>query len=293
MAKVLLRWALPMAALFVLGPAASRLVVLLHAADGSRDVTLLVNTTPILGAAVIAGIIALAIVGALPAARLFGPRAALLTAGFTLTWASWYTAPLSMLVRRAEPTSVLTTLAIEGAIVAAFGMLMLMLIFHVGARAHDPKDHLVGEGGMELRRTFTTPVGLVSMLGAAAAALLITWALAREPQRGQSIFAAFVAGIGAGAVGVWAGTFIDRDVPRGAPIVAMLLLAIVAPLIGLVSPGAGAMRDAVVTDAFLGPVRLQGLDWLIGASIGVPMGLSWVRAAIESSESHEHKPARA
>jgi len=293
MVKVLLRWALPLAALFVLGPAASRLVVLLQASDGSRDVTLLINTSPALGVAVIVGVIALALVGALPAAALFGPRAALLTAGFTLAWAAWYTSPLSTLVRRAEPGGVLTTLAIEGALIGALGLAMLWLVCRVGARAHDPKDHMLGEGGLELKRTLTTQAGLLGLVASLAAALIVTWALARDPQRGQSLFAAFAAGVAAGAVGVWAGSFADRDVPRGAPVLAMLLLAVVGPLIGLVAPGAQALRDAVVDDAILGPVRLQGLDWLVGASVGVPMGLSWVRGAIDSSEGRGHKPARA
>ncbi len=293
MTKVFLRWALPLAALFVLGPAASRLVVLLHAADGSRDVSLLVNTSPVLGIAVILGVFGLALVGALPAAALVGPRSALLTAGVTFAWASWYTSPLSMLVRRADAGSLLVTLAIEGAIVALLGLGTLWLIFRLGARADDEHDHLIGEGGLELRRCLTTPVGLACIAASIAAAALVTWALAREPQRGQSIFAAFAAGIAAGGVGVWAGSFIDRDVPRGAPMLAMLVLAFAAPLVGLVVPGAEALGPSVVGDDILGVLRLQGMDWLVGALVGVPVGLSWVRAAIDSSEGHEPKPARA
>ncbi len=293
MTKVFLRWALPLAALFVLGPAASRLVVMLQAADGSRDVSILVNTSPALGVGVLLGVVALALIGALPAAVLVGPRSALLTAGITLAWASWYTSPLSMLVRRGEAGSLLITLAVEGALAAVLGLAILWLIFRFGAGERDEKDPLTGPEGMELKRSVTTTVGLAAMAGAIAAAVLVTWALAREPQRGQSIFAAFAAGIAAGGVGVWAGSFVDRDVPRGAPMIAMLVLAFVAPLIGLGVPGAAALQAAGVDDDLLGLLRLQGLDWLVGATIGVPMGLSWARAAIDSSERDQRRPARA
>ncbi len=282
MTKAILRWATPLLALFVLGPAASRLVGLLRASDGSEDVTLLVNTTPALGAAVALGIVGLALVAALPASRALGARVGLTIAGLTLAWAAWYTAPISILARSHDGAGLLIALAIEGVLMLVVGLAMVLAIVRVGATIEG--DPLCAPVGEQLRKTFKTGAGLAAMGGAIGATVVIAWFVAREPLSGQLVFAGFLAGIGAGSVGIWCGSFVGGDVPPLATIVGVLLVAVLAPVLGMFWPGGDALRAAVVSDAIPGPVRLQSLDVLVGATLGAPIGLGWVGSMLDGAE---------
>ena len=271
-----------MMALFVLGPAASRLVGMLRASDASADVTLLVNTSPALGVVVAIGVVALALVAGLPASRALGVRTGLTVTGLTLAWAAWYTSPISVLARSHDGGRLLLTLAIEGALTLALGVAALALLVRVGAR-HDG-DPLCEPVAAQFKKALTTGPGLAAMGGALLASLVIAWFVAREPLRGQSIFAGFAAGIGAGSVGIWCGSFVGRDVPPMAAILGVMLVAVIAPVLGMVMPGGEGLREAVVGDAIPGPVRLQGLDALVGATLGAPIGLGWVGSMLDGAE---------
>lgn len=289
MTKAVLRWVLPLLALFVLGPAASRLVGLLRASDASSDVTLLVNTSPAMGVAVAIGVIVLAMVAGVPASKALGARVGLTITGLSLAWAAWYTTPVSVLARSHDGGRLLMSLVAEGVIVLALGLAMLVVLVRVGAEHEgDPLCEPIGE---QLKKTFRSGPGLAAMGGAVVVSLVIAWFVAREPMRGQSIFAGFVAGIGAGSAGIWCGSFVGRDVPPLAAIVGVMLVAVLAPVFGLIMPGGAGLREAVVGDALPGPVRLQSLDALVGATLGAPIGLGWVGSMLDGAEQASGKRA--
>jgi hypothetical protein len=292
MTKVVLRWVMPILALFVLGPSASRLVGLLRASDGSQDVTLLVNTTPALGVLVAFAIVALALVGALPAARFLGARVGLTVAGLTLGWAAWYTAPIGLLARSHSGSGLLITLLGEGVLMLGLGLVILLGVIHVGeSNEGDPLCAPVRE---QLHKSLKTGPGLGAMAGALVASMVIAWFVATEPTRGQALFAGFLGGIGAGSVGVWCGSFLGKDVPPLAALMGVLLACVAAPALGLLMPGGEALRDAVVSDTLPGPVRLQPFDVLVGMTLGAPIGLGWVGSMLDTSEhASGRRPARA
>ena len=269
-------------ALFLLGPGASRLVGLLRASDSSADVTLLANTTPALGVGVAIAIVALALVAGVPASRVLGVRVGLTVTGLVFAWAAWYTTPITQLARTHDGGTLLLTMAIEGVLMLALGMVMVIVLVRVSAKIEDAP--LCSPLGEQLSKTFKTGAGLAALGGAAVATLVIAWFVAREPMRGQSIFAGFVGGIGAGSIGIWCGSFVGRDVPPLAAIVGVLLVAVLAPVIGVFWPGGEALRDAVVRDAIPGPLRLQSLDVLVGATLGAPIGLGWVGSMLDGAE---------
>ena len=287
-----MRWVMPVLALFVLGPAASRLVGLLRASDGSRDVTLLVNTSPALGVVVGMGIAALALVGALPAARVLGARVGLTVAGLTLAWAAWYTAPVGLLARSHGGTGLLLTLIGEGALLMVLGLVILFGVIEMGAKTDG--DPLCAPLREQLTKSVKTGPGLAAMAGALVASMVIAWFVATEPTRGQALFAGFLGGIGAGSVGVWCGSFVGRDVPPMAALLGVLLACVAAPAFGLVMPGGAGLLGAVVDDSLPGPVRLQGLDALVGMTLGAPIGLGWVGSMLDGAEQASgRRPARA
>ena len=84
--------------------------------------------------------------------------------------------------------------------------------------------------------------------------------------------------------GTIGGSLAEAEVPRLAAYASVVLLGVVGPLTSLITPGAAALPTAVLNDSFFGPARLLPLDWLTGALLGVPVGLTWAGSMLDRRE---------
>lgn len=273
MINTTLRWVLPLLAVLGVGPVAGALVYGLRSVDGGHDVTLLVNASPALGVGV--GVIALVLCVAIgaPAARRFGTRVGMLVTGFALLWPAYMTGRVEYVLRLDHTSGTVLRMVLEGALGAAAILAVGVLFAKLCKDQTRPlaKDHLG-----QVRRSLTTNAGIAASLAGAAAALAVAWLVARNDLRGQAIFAAIAGGIAAGIASRLVGTALDQDAPLAAGYVGMAIAAIIAPAILLVLPGAGGLLDGALDGSLPGAAKIQALDWVTGAMLGVGTGLSWL-----------------
>lgn len=268
-----LRWVLPLAALLAVGPLAAWIVRAIRAGDGTRTVSLLVNDDPAvaIGAGILA--IALALAIGLVAARRLGPQVGMTTAGLAMIWPAWMMGRVELVLRLHPTGGALTRLVIEGVLAGG----IILAAYGAMARVTRAKDLPLARDCLgQLRRSVTSNAGLAGSLAGAVAALGVAWLIARHDLRGQAIFAAFAAGIASGLVSRLVGTALDQDAPLASAFVGMALAAVVAPALLFVTPGSGGLLDAAVAGTLPGPARLQPIDWITGALLGVSTGLAWL-----------------
>jgi len=275
-----LRWVLPLAALLGVGPLAGAIVRTLRAVDGGHDVTLLLNNAPAMGLLVGAAALALCVAIGVPAARRFGPKYGMLVAALALLWPAWMTGRVEYVFRLAPDAGTIARMVIEGVL---GGAAIIAIGAFYAAISKDQTRPLADGYGAQLRRSVTTNAGLAGSIAGALAALAVAWVVARNDLRGQAIFAAFVAGIASGVVSRLVATALDEHAPLACGYVGMAIAAVLAPLVLLVMPGPGGILDAALAGTLPGPGKLQALDWLTGAMLGVGTGLSWL-GEIEHAE---------
>jgi len=296
MLEAALRWIIPLAALLILGPMAGLLTAALHAPDGSTHSTILLNQTPLLGLVAVAAAFALATLAGVISSRLHGPSAGLFTAGLVLAWSAWGTGNIDQILRRTQSGSIFWTLAIEGAIVGVLGCLAAAVILACARRpANDVAPETAspgllggiirqfrdiagppGDGDDEnAKRLAAAGVAFILALGAAA---IGAWLLARESLKGQTLAAAVVAGVLAAGIG-HAG---DQRARATLFFAVLAILAIAAPLAAALkySDPAGAVRAAYAS-SLLPLARIMPLDWIAGAFLGIPIGISWAGSMLE------------
>lgn len=267
------RWAIPLIAVFVAGPAAGWLIHALRGADGGPDVSLLVSASPALGLATGLAALAICTLVAVPAARMYGPRPGLLAFALALLWPAWMTGRMGM-VLRADPTAAtLARLAAEGLIIGAVGLAAVALLARISIDRTTP---LAGDPWGQIKRALTTSAGLAGTLAGAAAGIGIAWVVAKEDLRGQALLAAFAGGIACAVAARLVGTALDQEAPLASGFAGMVVAAVLAPLIVLIVPGVKGLGGALLTGEVPGAALLQPFDWLVGAVLGVPTGLSWV-----------------
>lgn len=273
MMQSLLRWVLPLTGLLVVGPLAGLCTAGLRLADGSDRATLLVSTSPLSGLVLGVAAIALATMVGVAASRLINMSYGFFSAGLTLAWAAWGTGDIDAIVRSSQSGSPLWRLAAEGAVVGALGVgacwLILKAARHVGEKSTPEFDEQVW---MTRAKAFGA-----CFLAAAVAA----WFFAPDSLKGQSFAAAAVAGM--------AGSLAMKIAARSAtPLIVFAVVGVLAcagPAAAAIyyGSGNGIIRPLYtgVTGSFLPLVRILPLDWLAGALVGVPIGLSWGGAMTE------------
>lgn len=290
MMKATIRWVLPLVSLFVLGPIAGWMVGTLRPVSGASGATLLVGADPVKGMLVLVGVLALAGAVAVAGSRLFAPRPGLAAAGWVIGWAAWANASADMMFRTTEGNGVLMTLALEGLLVAGAGAALISVCFFLGSRGGDAYG---GPIGRQIKDSVGTGGGLVSVLAAAVAAAAVVWLTARTGLRGQAVFAAMLGGIAAGVAAKLAGDSAGEDgSPPVAAFIGVLVLAVLAPLSGLIKPG-GDLATAAVSGELTGLVRLMPMDWLFAALFGVPIGLGWAGLALEPMHGQQESAGSA
>lgn len=287
MLNVLIRWAIPLAALLVLGPLASLLVSGLRASDGSQQISLLVSSSPVQG--LIAGIVALllALAAGVVGARFIEQRSGLMAAGLVLAWAAWQTGQIDRILARTRSGSTLYTLALEAAIFGVLAVVVAMVILRVPTRmprfiAEGDTTRTLGERTHHEPTAMRDKSAVVAIAAAIAGAGVGAWFVGAETLKGQTFGAAAAAGLLAAAAG-------RLSAQRASPawfFAGVAVLAAAAPIMATFAHGGTLGPTRAALDHRLFPLaRPLPLDWIAGAFIGIPLGLWWAGSMIEK---HEH-----
>lgn len=293
MMKAVLRWAIPLFGLFVVGPVAGLCTVGLRSADGSGAVTPILAASPVSG--LLAGLAAMllaAVVGVV-GAWFNSFKTGLFSAGLTLAWAAWGTGTIDGIMRRTQSAGSLWRLSAEGLIFGACAVAIALLLLRVEQIRTDRRSRGAQKEWSEQNRSWAsvdpaaTPAAspaltaeersrrLASMaIGFAlviAVAVPVVWAVATEALKGQVIAAA----IAAAALGTAAGRSWAFKSPIVVFVAAIALLAAVSPAVATLWHGTEpTLVKASLAGTLFPLARLVPLDWIAGAFIGVPLGIS-------------------
>ena len=245
-----------------IGPVAGLLVGSLRGEDGGTHATLLVGQSPIIG--LISGILAFAFAAGAGAigSKAAGLNVGFVCAGLVLSWAAWLSGRLDTIVAVTRE-SPLQPLILEGVVVAAL----------IGGIAWVVRRFSIDDPDTE------TEAGLTGVLVALVAGLALSgtaaWVIAIEPLKGQTIGAAFVAGI----IGAASARLVFLRLPGWTVVAIPAVLAVLGPLSAQVL--AGDVVDAVYDRTLFRLGWLTPLDWAAGALVGIPIGLAWTDNVVQ------------
>jgi len=279
--QVVVRWTLFVIAALALGPIAGVLTASLRSSGGGEHATLLVSSTP--GRGVLLGALVLLVAAAAGAltARLTRPRDGLTVAGLVLVWAAARTGEVDVMLRAAGEPGLLWRLCVEGLLVGVGGVLVAAVVYAAGRPEEQAPDAEKRGAAVVLVNAVSRSVRgqwLVRALPVAlVAAVVVAWLVAIQPLKGQVIAAAFFGALAAAAVA----RLMDQRTPAQSLFVVIALLAAAGPASAFYFGGGdGPVVDAYAHD--LVPLaRITPLDWVAGALLGAPWGLSWVSSASE------------
>lgn len=279
--SLLMRYVVPLLALFAAGPLVYSLSSALASPTGAADTTFLLSGSMAGGLGAMAASIALAAVFAAAGTILLGAKGGLVSAGYVLGWAAWGTGDLTMVLRNASDLSTMTlvTLAVEGVLFAAAAVGMLILAAKLDRHHSAPLREVSARA---FAKELVSAGALLPVLAATAAALVVAALVAQSGLKGQTLFAALLAGIAASVAAHSAG---DSESPHPyAPFVGVALAAVLAPLIAIGYPGVGELPKGVVSGGLLGFARIAPADWAVALLIGVPVGLGWTGTLLPRHE---------
>ena len=271
--KLVLQWILAAVAALIVGPVAGWLVALNGGVDGSPHATMLTGTSTAMGVLGHLGALALAAGMGVVSARLTTGRYGLFAAGVVLAWAAARSGQVEAILAVRTETGVLTSLAVEGLVLAAAAGVLAHVI------CRDREDEIPAQ---------REPI-VSSETGLAAAAALVAggvgaWIASQDDTKGQTIAAAAVAGM-AGAT--LARVLAHRGLAAGV-MLGVCLLAAAGPMLGA-RAGAGALLEGMYSGQVRGSLaamaRVAPLDWLAGAFIGVPIGMTWAASMVEKKQA--------
>ncbi len=283
MRQTIQHWLLLLLSVLVLGPAAWMMTASLTASDGGPQTSLLVNASVGMGVLVTAGVFLLAALVGLGAARLAGLRHGLLCVGLVLAWAAFGTGQIDRILHRTLSASTMYALTGEAILVGALGVgLAAAMILIARREPHaDPAPSGTAHHPPEPRVLWdkATPAALAAALVVAA---LIGWLVAQDTLKGQTFAAAAFAGM----FGATAGRMAAPTASALTFVAALALLAIAAPAVATFMHGStlGPTRAALGQTLF--PLaRPLPLDWIAGAFVGIPLGLSWAASLTDRQSS--------
>lgn len=271
MPRTILKWTLFTLAGAVFGPIVYHLIGATPAPDGSPEVTVLLSASPMRSVSFTA--VCLLLAGAIGAftARLVSARSGMFASGLVLIWGAASGGHLEPIVRRTQSGSALVTLAIEGALLGAVGLLIARWICVQKA----------GDSGVGASRAPLLGPGVGVIVGAIAA-----WAVARSGMTGQTIAAAAAAGL----FGTLVGSVIDQRSSMWMYAGIGMVLALVGPLVAKFALG-DRLVEAVYAGSVTALARPSPMDWLAGTLIGVPMGDAWAASMMERKSGAGENPA--
>lgn len=298
MVQTAVTWACRLICVFVLGPMAWWLAASARAADGSNHIPAILSTQPAMGLAKALGAALLAGLAGIVSARLVSLRPALFNAGAVLTWAAAGSGTAPGVARIWPDGSVMPRLAIEGVVLGVPTLVCVALMVWAAGRragastesravpeplmvrlASSPRGVLGELFGIEPRPAMLAePVSMLNVaVGVAVAmvgAVLASWLVAQNMLKGQTIGAAAVGGLLAGAgLVLW-----DYRLSAAVAMAGLVVVAVLSPLAGVlghdVLSAGRTFESHVFTGGLLAPARVLPIDWLAGGLLGLPLGLS-------------------
>lgn len=284
------RWLIPILAFVVLGPVAGWLTASLRAPDGAPDATLLLSVSPMRGVLAGLGVFALALVAGAAAARMMSTRWGLFCAGLVLVWAAWGTGRVDHILGRTQSGSTLYTLSIEGLLVGALGIALAFILLRIptikrAAPLTELHQHFHVPPPPDEPRGFDDKALPVAVLAAAAAGGVAVFLIAQDSLKGQTFAAAAIGAVFAAA----AGRVVSQRLSCVAFFGAFAVLMAASPAAAtLVHSGSSGVLKAALANNLFRLARPVPLDWIAGAFIGIPIGLTWAGSMIE-----KHHPAEA
>jgi hypothetical protein len=307
MLGVIIRWSIPLLALFVLGPLAGMLTFRLRSSDGAAEASLLIGASPMSGliALLASSMIALAV--GIVGARVVHPRSGLFAAGLVYLWAAAGLGHADRILSAAAASGSTAsttassavgvpfmTLAMEGVVVTLVGAIVAWIILHIKSRPpaavsaisqHEhPEVRGLGVQDGELQRV------LSGALAATFVAAIVGILIAREPSKIQTFAAAALAGLFAAATG----RVIAQSASAMFFIAAVSLLGAIGPFVASMLEGSGASAlRAAFSGRLLALATPLPMDWLAGAFVGVPLGLGWAYSMIHKDAQKDHAAAHA
>ncbi len=282
MLKTIIRWGLAAGALLAAGPLAWLATGRLHGPDGGHETTALLSTTPAIGLAFTIGAILLAGLIGLASARLIGVQAGFFNAGLVLAWSAFGAGTIDALARAASGTPIAWRLAAEGLILALPAAGAAWGISAVARRAglwHVPIN--------DRAEPVFPPAAAAGICAGVAVvvAFFAAWMVAQNTLKGQTIAAGAIAGLFAAATAM----ALDHQASPGTILASLCAMAFLGPAAGAVMHGGGAdgFSAAALSGKLIPAARVLPLDWIAGAFLGTPVGLSlgaWI------TESRHPKP---
>lgn len=285
-----IKWTIILAALLLVGPIAGRFVGSLRGSAGGTDTTPLLSVsiaTGLLNAGVAIGLAGLMGIGG---ARLFGSKTGLTVTGLVLAWAAWSTGSLDALIAQVGPKQVqgmFIRLALEGLIFGLAGLAIAYLIFKAGS---DADERILQAKGQSAKYEPDSSAVLMSLIAATALAGLVVWWIAFQPLKGQAIFAVIAGAIAAAAAAHLMAPHLPSRVSAMTAFAAIVILAVAGPVSVFFLKSGGTGLRAAAAGAMSHLAHPVGLDWVAGAFLGIPIGLSWSGSMVEK---HTPKPAAA
>lgn len=246
----------------VIGPIAGLLVGSLRGTDGGTQATILVGQSPVIG--LVAGVFAFglaALAGGI-GSRAAGLNVGLGCVGLVLSWAAWLSGQLDEIVTVSRQ-SPLQALILEGLIVSAMLAGIVWVVRRFSSDDPDPETE-VGVSAIV--------VALTAGVGISATA---AWVIATEPLKGQTIGAAFAAGL----VGAATARLVFLRLPGWSAVCIPAVLVVLGPL--ATQALAGDVVDAVFERSLFRLGWLMPMDWAAGALLGIPIGLAWTDGVVQ------------
>jgi hypothetical protein len=303
MLKTALRWVFVLGVLLFVGPVLSHFMGAIRDIAGSEEVTFLANATLLRGVAMALLTFVLAGVIAIVGTWAFTLGTGLACAGILMAWAAWGHGTTEGILRLAAGNGPLVTLAVEGflAVTAAAVIVAGATVVNQRRQPAEYAGRFNGTGMRSLiilhsdddeRREKWLAAAGASVFAAGLAAGLLSWLLSVNPLKGQVIFAALVASIGAGFAATYVSARFRMLTSPALAIVGVALAALFVPLVARVLHGPQLIEAMYAGKLFAG-ARIGPTDWAAGALLGVPVGVSWAGAVIDarSIEVHGTPPA--
>lgn len=272
----LLRWTLIILAVFLVGPIAGQATAAIPALDGGPHAAALVTRSPVAGVGLTLASLTIATLWGLLGARLLGARTGLFLAGLVVAWGAGQGATVVGLMRATGEAGTFVSLAIEGGLLLVVGLGMSWAICLVGRATEvdeaEPLTHIDN---------------VYAVIAAVLAGGLAAWLIGREGLKGQTLGA----GVAAGVAGATIGRLIGQRAQPLLFVPALMLLAVVGPLVAMQSAGANAV-ERVFENRISALGLLTPMDWLAGALLGVPLGLTWASSLANKHAHARPQPAR-
>lgn len=278
MQKTIARWALTLAAIFVVGPIAGLAVRRVEAPDGGQALVMLGSASGVM--AVFVTLLLGSAMG-LAAARLIHVRHGLFCAGLVFAWAGWGAGDLLGWVQRFRGEAGFMALLPDALVLSVAGAALAWAIAMFARREPTPEASAPPRDPEPILSIGTLSAVVVGAIAAFLAASIVS----QSPASGQAFAAAALAGLAAGVVAKALNYFVQPQAYVWGVLV-----------VGAVTPIACAATTQSIADDTLGRdlIAIAWVTpwmWLAGAFVGTPFGIAWAESMVRQT-SHAQPLAR-